>query len=201
MRDAALRQQKDRLLQPLAARLFAQIHPNVISTVALIIGLLAAGAALYHLYWLGLGLWLLNRVLDGLDGVVARHYQKQSDFGGYLDLFFDFVVYLAVPVAFTLAMPTVPVLGALIALLASYYLNTMSWMGLAALLEKRQRTTQQRQTSLEMPTGLIEGAETIVLYATFFLFPGAVSWLFGLMALLVLFTAGQRLGWAYRYLR
>lgn len=202
MRDLALRQHKDRLLEPLAAwRWFAVIHPNVVSLVALLVGLAAAGAVMAHAYWLGLGLWLLNRVLDGLDGVVARLYDKQSDFGGYLDLFFDFLVYLAVPVAFVIAAPATPALWGLVALLASYYVNTMSWMGLAALLEKRHRPTFARQTTLEMPAGLVEGAETIFLYALFFMLPQQISLLFGLMALLVLFTALQRLVWVWRFLR
>ena len=52
-----------------------------------------------------------------------------------------------------------------------------------------------------MPPGLIEGAETIAFYTLFFLLPGQVAWLFGVMALLVFFTAGQRIWWAYRHVR
>ena len=155
-----------------------------------------------HYYWFGLVLWLLNRILDGLDGVVARRHDKQSDFGGYLDLFFDFLVYLAVPISFAVAMPATPlILWALAGLLASYYLNTMTWMGLSALLEKRQMQAKIRQTSMEMPTGLIEGAETIVLYTLFFVSPQYIAIQFGLMATLVLFTAIQRLLWTYRHIR
>jgi phosphatidylglycerophosphate synthase len=201
MRDIMLRQQKDRLLAPVAEYGLGWIHPNVVSFAALAVGLLAAFAVLQEAYLAGLVLWFFNRILDGLDGVVARTHQKQSDFGGYLDLFLDFVIYVAVPVALVSKMPTAANLWACVALFASYYLNTMSWTILAALLEKRRMQSSNRLTSLEMPTGLIEGAETIVFYAAFFLFPNYLAFLFVLMAALVFFTAGQRLVWVYRYLQ
>lgn len=200
MQDAFLRRQKDRLMTPVAGPAFAAIHPNVISVVAMVIGLGSIAAIVGQWYWLGLLLWAINRVMDGLDGVVARVHKKQSDFGGYLDLFLDFIIYLGVPIGFIAAMPTPPNLWAGLFLIASYVLNTISWATLAALLEKRQRHTVNRLTSMEMPTGLIEGAETIIFYTLFYLLPGYVAILFTVMALLVLFTASQRVWWAYRNL-
>lgn len=200
MQDAFLRRQKDRLLAPMASTAFRSIHPNLVSVIALLVGLGSVGAILAQLYWLGLGLWALNRILDGLDGLIARVHHKQSDFGGYLDLFLDFIIYLAVPLAFVVAQPTVVNLWACLALLTAYVLNTISWTTLATLLEKRHRQTVGRLTSMEMPTGLVEGAETIAFYTLFYLLPGQLALLFTVMAILVFFTAGQRLWWAYRAL-
>ncbi|MBX3010283.1 MAG: CDP-alcohol phosphatidyltransferase family protein [Caldilineaceae bacterium] len=205
MQDAFLRQQKDRLLAPVASAAFATIHPNLISVIALFVGLASAAAILVEGYLVegygvGLGLWVLNRILDGLDGVVARVHQKQSDFGGYLDLLLDYIIYLAIPLAFIAAQPTATNLWAGLWLVSSYLLNALSWTTLAALLEKRHRQTHNRLTSLEMPAGLIEGAETIFFYTLFYLFPTALALLFTIMATLVLFTASQRLWWAYRHL-
>lgn len=201
MQDAYLRRQKDRLLSPMAGPFFATVHPNTVSVIAMIIGLGSAAAILLQLYWVGLFLWALNRIMDGLDGVIARVHQKQSDFGGFLDLFLDFVIYLAVPVAFIWAMPTAANLWAGIALLGSYVMNSISWTTLAALLEKRHRQTANRLTSMEMPTGLIEGAETILFYTLFYLLPGQIALLFTVMAILVFYTAIQRVWWAYQTLR
>jgi phosphatidylglycerophosphate synthase len=200
MRDILLRQQKERLLMPVAQGWFEAVHPNAVSCAALAVGLLSAVAVMFHAYWLGLGLWLLNRLLDGLDGVVARAHNKQSDLGGYLDLFLDYIVYLAVPVAFVVAVPTMANLWAGLALFASYYLNTMSWMGLSPLVEKHRRQPATRFTSLEMPTGLIEGTETVIFYALFYCLPDYSAHLFLLLAVLVCVTAAQRLWWAYRQL-
>lgn len=201
MQDAFLRRQKDRLLTPVAGPAFASIHPNTVSVIALVIGLVSVAAILLQQYWVGLVFWGLNRVMDGLDGVIARVHQKQSDFGGYLDLFLDFIIYLAVPVAFIAALPTTANLWAGILLLTAYVLNTISWTTLAALLEKRQHQTTNRLTSMEMPTGLIEGAETIVFYILFYVLPNHLALLFTAMALLVFYTAWQRVWWAYQNLR
>lgn len=200
MRDAMLRAQKDRFMLPLAERLLGSVHPNTVSIFALLVGAGAAVAAWQGSYWLGLALWTINRILDGLDGVVARVHHKQSDFGGYLDLLLDFVVYLAVPIGLIASLPTDANLWMGIALISSYVLNTISWTVLSALLEKRKMHSQTRLTSMEMPTGLMEGAETIFFYFLFFLLPGYLGYLFAIMAVLVLFTAGQRVWWAARNL-
>ncbi len=200
MRDATLRQKKDDLMVPMARRLFGSVHPNVISFVAMAVGLLTILAIINQLYVVGLILWLLNRVLDGLDGVIARVHDKQSDFGGYLDLLLDFVIYLAIPIAFLWVEPTQTNLWAGIALLAAYVINLLSWTTLSALLEKRQHQSAKRLTSVEMPSGLIEGTETILFYCLFFIVPSYLAVLYAVMAALVFFTAGQRVWWAYRNL-
>lgn len=200
MKDSILRSQKDKLLLPMAEQLFTAVHPNVVSIVALGVGLLSATAILYEAFLPGLVLWLFNRILDGLDGVVARVHNKQSDFGGYLDLLLDFIVYLAIPIAFLVARPAMPNMWAGVALLAIYVLNLLSWSTLSAILEKRKLQSKERLTTVEMPTGLIEGAETIIFYSLFFLLPGQIAFLFSLMAFLVLITAGQRVWWVYHNL-
>jgi phosphatidylglycerophosphate synthase len=229
MRDAALRRQKDRWLEPIATRALANVHPNSISAAALVVGLLSALAVWQGVLWLGLLLWIGNRVLDGLDGVVARKYGKQSDFGGYLDLALDYVVYLAIPLAFVALEPSPLRFWGGLLLISSFVLNLVSWSVLSAILEKRGRQAlagqgvrqpegetpnqtqrqperqaerqNERQTTVEMPPGLIEGAETIAFYTLFFLLASLVSYLFLLMALLVFFTAAQRIWWAYHHVR
>lgn len=200
MRDATLRQKKDDLMVPMARRLFGSVHPNVISFVAMAVGLMTILAIINQLYVVGLILWLLNRVLDGLDGVIARVHDKQSDFGAYLDLLLDFVIYLAIPIAFLWVAPTQINLWAGIALLAAYVINLLSWTTLSALLEKRRHQSAKRLTSMEMPSGLIEGTETILFYCLFFIVPSYLAVLYAAMAALVFFTAGQRVWWAYRNL-
>ena len=200
MRDAALREDKDRLLKPIATRWFARVHPNWISAVALGFGLACALAAWQQLYLLAILLWVINRVLDGLDGIVAREHGKQSDFGGYLDLLLDFVVYLAVPIGIAAAQPALPILWATVALLSAFVLNLLSWSVLSAILERRAAAAADRLTTVAMPGGLIEGAETIFFYTLFLLLPANATVLFAIMAGLVLVTAAQRVLWASRYL-
>ena len=143
---------------------------------------------------------MINRVLDGLDGIVAREHGKQSDFGGYLDLLLDFVVYLAVPIGIAAAQPALPILWATVALLSAFVLNLLSWSVLSAILERRAAAAADRLTTVAMPGGLIEGAETIFFYTLFLLLPAYATVLFAIMAGLVLVTAAQRVLWASRYL-
>jgi phosphatidylglycerophosphate synthase len=203
MIDKVLRYPKEHILTPVAGRLLHSVHPTVVTFAACVVGLASAGAAWQQLYGLGLGLWLLNRILDGLDGTIARLHNKQSDLGGYLDIVLDTLVYAAIPLGLALGVNTIAGYMSLALLFGSFYINGASWMYMAALMEKRQHgaSEQGEMTTITMPGGLIEGAETIGFYILFLLFPGAMVPLFLLMALLVLVTAVQRLVWAIRYLR
>lgn len=203
MVDKLLREPKEYVLLPLARRLMASIHPTTLTITAFSVGLAAGLAIWWQAYTLGLVLWLINRLLDGLDGTVARTYGKQTDFGGYLDILLDTAIYALLPTALTLSAPSPLGYGCLVFLLSSFYVNGASWMYLAALLEKRKQGTSAtgELTTITMPTGLVEGAETVVFYTLFLLFPAASPLLFGLMALLVYVTVVQRLLWALRFLR
>lgn len=203
MFDQYLRVLKDRVLDPIARALGPRVSPAAITWMAFAVGLASALAVTAGDLRLALGLWLLNRVLDGLDGTQARVHGRESDFGAYLDIVLDFIVYAAIPVAIVAAAPGDGLAWAAVLLLASFYVNTASWMYLAALLEKRRQGALSRGeiTSITMPPGLVAGTETVVFYALFFLLPSRQVMLFTLMALLVLVNVGQRMYWAARHLR
>lgn len=204
MFDAALRPWKDRLLDPVARAMGPRVSPNAVSLAGFAVGLAAVALLLLGSRAGALPLWLLSRAIDGLDGALARVHGRQTDFGGYLDVLLDFVLYALVPLALVLGLPVVRAreLLALSALLASFYVNAASWMYLAAVLEKRARGAADRgeRTTVTMPGGIVEGAETILLYTLFLLFPAAIAPLFLAMAGLVLVTVAQRLAWAARSL-
>lgn len=202
MLDPLLRRYKDDGLRPVA-RWLSTRSPIAITGLGLLAGLAAAGAAAGREYPAALGLWLLNRLLDGLDGVVAREHGRSSDFGGYLDIMADFAVYAALPIGVVFGQPTAGNVAGLVILLASFYINAASWMYLAAILEKRGAGAASRaeRTTVTMPTALIGGTETILFFAAFLLWPMAMGRLFVLMALLVAVGIAQRLAWARRNLR
>ena len=203
MVDKVLRVPKEQMLTPVATRISHRVHPTALTLAAFGIGLAAAVAVSQRAYGIGMGLWVLNRVLDGLDGTVARLHCKQSDLGGYLDIVLDTVIYAAIPFALVLSRPAPLAWLSLAFLLSSFYVNGASWMYLAALLEKRRQGADARGelTTITMPGGLIEGTETILFYTMFLLFPGSSVYVFMLMGLLVVATVGQRLVWAMEYLR
>lgn len=201
MLDHTLRGYKDRLLRPVAVAL-GRISPNAVTLLALVIGLTAAVMAARQMYDLGLVLWLVSRVLDGLDGMLARVSRQQTDFGGYLDIVADFAVYAALPIGLFLGRATTELGVSLALLLGSFYINAASWMYLSAILEKRQAGADARGelTTVTMPAGLVGGTETIIFYSAFLIWPGALRWLFPVMAGLVMLGVFQRLWWARRHL-
>ncbi len=202
MVDQFLRQPKEQLLAPLAQRL-RHIHPTSITIAAFGVGLAAAVCAWQQAYLASFGCWLLNRLLDGLDGTVARINKQQSDLGGYIDILLDVIIYALLPIGLVAGQPTLGNGLAALGLISSFYVNAISWAYLAAILEKRQQgaKAQAAMTSIAMPSGLIEGTETVLLFSLFIILPNHLSLLFQLMTGLVVITIGQRFIWATRYLR
>lgn len=200
MFDDVLRRVKDRLLAPVARLLGAHVAPNTVTLIAFMVGMAAACAAARSLIGWSVGLWLANRVLDGLDGTQARVHALQSEFGGYLDIMLDFIVYAAVPLALIIAEPRLALAGAV--LQATFFVNAASWMYLSAVLERRQAgaATTGELTTVTMPPGVVAGTETILLFTLMLAWPAARSTLFWTMSVLVGLNVVQRLWWARRHL-
>lgn len=202
MFDDWLRARKDLVFASVACHLARFIHPNVITICAVVAGLVTAVLAARGAWMGALAGWLINRALDGLDGSVARAGGRSSDFGGYLDLVLDFVVYAAIPVALVIHDPTPAVWRAGLLLLAAFYVNSASWMVLSAILERRRHGAEANgtRTTVVMPRGIVAGAETVLFYALFFVWPRALPQLFSFMSALVGGNVLVRLWWARRHL-
>ncbi len=196
--DLPLRAIKERALRPVAERLAGRVSATALSVAALLLSVGAAGAAAASWWWVGLGGWLLGRLCDGLDGPVARATGTASDFGGYLDIVFDHIGYAALPVGVAVGVHHRSAWIAVAALEAVFFVNTISWAYLSAVLEKRGAgaSTRGEMTTVTMPPALVEGTETIVLFALFLTFPPWATPLFTVMAALVAVNVGQRLIWA-----
>lgn len=198
MFDDRLRSIKDIPLRPLV-RLAAgaRVSPTAVTVVGLIAGLAAAVTAAASHWTPATVLWIVNRLLDGLDGALARATGSGSDAGGYMDILADFVVYAAIPLGIAAGASQAAVWPAAAVLLATCYVNAASWMYLAAILEKRGRY-ESRRTAVAMPRGFVEGAETIVAYTIALLLPRYAAIVFWLLAVLVLLTATRRAAWWLR---
>jgi phosphatidylglycerophosphate synthase len=201
--DRQLRAAKDRLIEPFIEHLPRILGAATLTTAAAVAGVAAGLLAAADRRWWALSAWLFGRLLDIVDGTVARRTGRQSDLGGYLDLMGDTVAYAAVPLGIAAAHGEREVWAACAVLLATFYLNTVSWTFLAAVAEKRGAgaTARGESTTVHMPAGLVEGAETIVLYTVMLVIPAQAEVLFWAMAALVVVTVLQRVVWAMRGLR
>lgn len=201
MMDKPLRRIKDQTLYPVVKKFGGKLHPTTLTLFGTVFAVLAALSALMGWYSIGLAFWLLNRLLDGLDGAYARIWDKKSDLGGYLDTLSDFLAYTIIPFGFVLHDPTTTRLIILAFLFGTFYINAAAFMYLAAILERESADDNSKLTSLQMPRGIIEGGEAIIFFCAFFLFPHLIELLFLILSLLVIATTCQHIIWSIRNLK
>ena len=202
MFDPLLRRFKARLLKRPASWLSRYFSPFFFTVGAFALGCAAAAFVAYGYRIPSLILWIVSRICDGLDGAVARHKGTQSNFGGYVDFMLDVVVYTLLPLAAATAANDPSIYRVTALLFAAYYLNAVSWLTISALLEKQRHTAplsphQHAPTSLRMPTGIMEGAETIVLYGLICILPHHLPLLFIIGAVLAFGGTIQRGLWVF----
>lgn len=197
MFDIWLRRRIDPVLDRIGVGLARRgISANAITLAGAVVGV-GAAALIANGQWLaGLALVVANRVLDGLDGAIARHI-KPTAMGGYLDSIADYVFYIAVPLGFAWANPT-NVWPALL-LVSSFTLTAVSFLALAAILAGREMGHAQK--SFTYTTGFMEGGETIAAFILMCLFPSQFPLLATVFAALCIVTVIQRLWLAHKLLR
>lgn len=178
----------------------AGISADALTWTGFALGLGAAVAIATGLFLTGLALLLLSRLMDGLDGAVARATQP-TDRGGFLDITLDFVFYASIPLAFAVADPGANALAAAV-LLASFIGTGSSFLAFAIVAEKRQlQSLAFPDKSFYFLGGLTEATETIAAFVAMCLWP---QWFapiaYGFSALCAVTTA-LRIGWGYAAFR
>jgi phosphatidylglycerophosphate synthase len=180
--DSALRRIIDPPLDRLGRRVAAAgVGADAVTLAGFAIGVAAAAAIAGGLSLLALPLVALNRLMDGLDGAVARARGGGTPRGGFLDVSLDFVFYGLIPLAFAVADPGANALAAA-ALLAAFYANGAAFLAFAAVAADRgMTTTAQGVKSIYYLAGVAEGGETIAAFVLMCLFPEAfapIAWTF-----------------------
>ncbi|MFM8377120.1 MAG: CDP-alcohol phosphatidyltransferase family protein [Phenylobacterium sp.] len=200
MFDARLRPLIDPALDRMGAALVrAGLGANPVSLAGAACGVLAGVAIGLGQPLAGLALVLASRLLDGLDGAIAR-VMGPTDFGGYLDIVCDYVFYLAIPLGFGLATPGN--LPFALLLVATFTLTAVSFLAYAALAEKRGLETRAHgPKSFFYSTGLAEGAETLLAFVLMCLWPTGFPVIASIFAGLCLLTVIQRSVIAWRVFR
>lgn len=197
MFDTRLRQLIDPALNRMGARIARSgIGANAITLTGAVLVVPLFYALLAQSWTLALTLLIANRLLDGLDGAVAR-IRGPSAWGGYLDSLCDYVFYIAVPLGFAFASPANE-LSALI-LVSSFTLTAVSFLALAAIMAGRDLGHGSK--AFTYSTGLMEGGETIAFFVAMCLFPARFPILALVFAALCVATVAQRLWLARKLLR
>ncbi|MHA6605259.1 CDP-alcohol phosphatidyltransferase family protein [Photobacterium damselae] len=157
------------------------ISANQVTITGFIIGLFTLPALAFQRYDLALVFIVINRLLDGLDGAIARR-QGITDCGGFLDITLDFIFYSLVPFGFVLADPNNNAIAGAF-LIYSFIGTGSSFLAFAIMAGKRNiESPVYKQKSLYYIGGLTEGTETIACFVLFCLFPSyfsIIAWIFG----------------------
>lgn len=187
------------VLHALARRLVAWgVSADALTLAGFTLGLGAALAVSLGHFMLALALILANRLLDGLDGAVARLTQP-TDRGAFLDIALDFVFYASVPLAFAVRDPVANALAAA-ALLAAFIGTGSSFLAFAVMAQRRGLdSAAYPHKGLYYLGGLTEGGETLLCFALMCLWPAQFAlfaWVFAALCGLTLLTrlwAGWRM--------
>ncbi len=163
MLDAPLR----RLIDPplgAAGRVLARagLGADAVTLIGFATGMTALPLLAVGLHGPALAAILANRLLDGLDGAVARA-SGSTDRGGYLDIVCDFIFYAAVPLGFAFAEPAHALAAAF--LIFSFVGTGSTFLAFAVIAAKRGLTTEARgRKAFVYLGGLTEGTETIAFF-------------------------------------
>ncbi|HEY8190253.1 MAG TPA: CDP-alcohol phosphatidyltransferase family protein [Micavibrio sp.] len=143
-------------------------------------------------YGAALVFMLAGRLLDGVDGAVARQSAKgATDLGGFLDTVCDLIFYAGFPFFFAVGQPGAVMPAAF--LVFSFMGTASSFLAYAVIAVKRGiNHEEQGKKSYFYLGGLAEGTETMIAFTLICLLPGhfgMIASLFG--ALCWLTTAGR----------
>ncbi|MBH0130375.1 CDP-alcohol phosphatidyltransferase family protein [Salinibacterium sp. NK8237] len=222
MLDAQLRRAVSRPLNGMASALDVPwITPDRITIAGLVVGLSSAALAATQWWSLALIAWLLSRVLDGLDGTLARRRlaaasvsgrdgvnasssAAASQAGGFLDIVADFVVYGATVLGVAIGATTA--FGApwwpFLLVMFSYYLNGAAFLAFSSIAERTGRTVSDEDNrSLFFLGRIAEGGETVFTHALWLIVP-FFAWQIAIVwSIIVFVSATQRMIVGYRLLR
>ncbi len=181
------------------------VTPDRLTLLGLVTGLASAGTAAAQLWWWAFGLWLVSRLLDGLDGPLARRRAgtgRPPPAGGFLDITADFVVYGAtvVGVGWGATAGEGASWSPFVAVLLAYYVNGTAFLAFSSIAERTGHRIDDGR-SLSFLGGLAEGAETIVVHSVWLLLPALAADVAWVWAAVVAVSAAQRMTTGYLTLR
>lgn len=145
------------------------ISANMMTVLGFLMGLLAMAMIGMRNYEYAALFLILNRCLDGVDGAIARHTHL-SDFGGFLDIVSDFIIYSGIVFSFAIANFQNSFSAAF--LIFSFIGPMVSFLAYATLAAKKQIHCHRRgKKSFYYLGGICEGTETAAILIVMCLIP------------------------------
>ncbi|MEO8859479.1 MAG: CDP-alcohol phosphatidyltransferase family protein [Burkholderiaceae bacterium] len=181
----------------MARRLHAMgVGANILTFTGFGIGVSAALLIVGRFFTLAVCAILLSRLLDALDGAVAR-LTTPTDRGGFLDITLDFLFYASIPLAFAVADPERNALAAA-GLLAAFIGTGSSFLAFATIAAKRGMTsTAYPDKSFFFLGGVTEAGETLAFFVAMCLWPQQFALLGWTFCGLCVITIAMRIYWGW----
>ena len=174
-----------------------KISADTITIVGFVIGVMAVPLIILGAFKLALLLIILNRIFDGLDGILAR-MSGITDRGAFLDISLDFIFYASIPVAFALFDPPENSLPALV-LLFSFFGTGSTFLAFSIIAERKNTIPKNfNKKGFHYLSGLVEGFETILFFLLMCLLPTyfqIIAYIFSFGCLLTTIFR-LRIGWS-----
>lgn len=176
------------------------VKADQVTLFGFVLGLMSFPALALQEYNVALVFILLNRVLDAVDGAVAR-IQGITDSGGFLDITLDFLFYSLVPFGFVIADPNAnAVAGAF--LIFSFIGTGSSFLAFAIMAGKQDiENPVYKHKSLYYMGGLTEGTETVLCFILLCLLPFYFATIAYTFAALCWITTTTRIWAGYQTLK
>src|SRR6056300_924371 len=183
MFDRQIQKYTQKPLRSIALLFLKFISPNQMTLLGFGFGVLMCVSIVIDQYMIAIIFLFLNRLSDGLDGVMAR-LKNPTPLGGYLDIVFDFLIYGGFVLSFGITEQN----------------NT--FLAKAAILPSLSHQSQNDDIpkSFHYAVGLIEGSETIAFMILCLLFPNLFVYLSSIFIILCLITIVFRIIVCYKEL-
>ena len=169
------------------------VNANYISLLGLSLSFLSFYLILKDLNNIALFVFLLGRILDGVDGIIANK-TRITEFGGFIDIVFDLISYSLVPLAFILKDNSNAIFGSI--LLATFFGTSSAFFGIA-IFENNKFIKRNPEKSFYHVGGLMGGSITIFFLSLMFIFPEKFNLIALIFSVLCILGTIERIFYAY----
>jgi len=197
MFDRQIQQYTQKPLHHIAKFFLKFISPNHMTLIGFGFGVLMCISIIIDQYLIAIIFLILNRLSDGLDGVMAR-LNKPTPQGGYIDIVFDFIIYSGFVLSFGLSNSQFLLMSTI---LLFCYIGTGTTFLAGAILQDHLNNLDRNifesndeiKKSFHYTSGLVEGTETIIYMAICLFFPNLFNFITCIFAIFCLITIFSRI--------
>ena len=172
------------------------VHANYISLLGLSLSFLSFYLILKDLNITALFVFLLGRILDGVDGIIANK-TRITEFGGFIDIVFDLISYSLVPLAFILKDNSNAIFGSI--LLTTFFGTSSTFFGIA-IFENNKFIKRNPEKSFFHVGGFMGGSITIFFLSLMFIFTEKFNLIALIFSVLCILGTIERIFYAYTIL-